>query len=87
MNFLGNYNLAGMEFHYALGLVGLFVGVCCLIAGVYYGLLEPMRQRRLATQRLRGSKREQQVRAQVFKALQDNQESIVLNMTDRKSVV
>jgi tight adherence protein B len=83
MDFFKSYNLAGLEFNYVLGLVGLFVGVCLLIAGINYGLLEPMRQRRLVRQRLRGSKREQQVRAQVFKALQDNQESIVLNMAER----
>jgi tight adherence protein B len=83
MDFLSRYNLAGMEFHYVLGLVGLFVGVCLLIAGIHYGLLEPMRQRRLVMQRLKGSKREQQVRAQVFKVLQENQESIVLNLTEQ----
>jgi len=83
MNQLSSYNLAGMEFHYALGLVGLFVGVCLLTVGLHYGLLEPMRQRRLAIQRLKGSKREQQVRAQVFKALDENQESLILNATQR----
>jgi tight adherence protein B len=83
MDFLSSYKLAGMEFHYALGLVGLFVGVCLLIAGINYGLLEPMRQRRLVMQRLRGNKREQQVRAQIFKALEEDQESIVLNLAGR----
>jgi tight adherence protein B len=83
MNLLSNYNLAGLEFHYVLGLVGLFVGVFLLIAGIQYGLLEPMRQRRLAMQRIRGSKREQQVRAQVFKVLQENQESMILNFAER----
>jgi tight adherence protein B len=83
MNYLSSYNLAGLEFHYVLGLVGLFVGVCLLIAGINYGLLEPMRQRRTVLQRLRGSKRQQQVRAQVFKVLQENQESIVLNFAER----
>jgi len=83
MDLLSSYNLAGLEFHYVLGLVGLFVGVCLLIAGIHYGLLEPMRQRRLVRQRLRGSKREQQIRAQIFKGLQENQESIVLNLTER----
>lgn len=83
MDFLSSYKLAGMEFHYVLGLVGMFVGVCLLIAGIHYALLEPMRQRRLVMQRLRGNKREQQVRAQVFKVLQENPESIVLNLTER----
>jgi tight adherence protein B len=83
MNYLSGYNLAGLEFQYVLGLVGLFVGVCLLMAGIHYGLLEPMRQRRLVMLRLRGSKREQQVRAQVFKALQEDQESIVLSFAER----
>jgi tight adherence protein B len=83
MDYLSRFNLAGLEFHYVLGLVGLFVGVCLLIAGINYGLLEPMRQRRAIAQRLRGSKRQQQVRAQVFKVLQENQESIILNFAER----
>ena len=38
MNFLTNFNLAGMEFHYALGLVGLFLGLILL---GYRHLLRP----------------------------------------------
>ena len=83
MNFLTNFNLAGMEFHYALGLVGLFLGLILLGSAIYYGLVEPMRQRRLLSQRLRGNKREQEVRAQVFKAFQETRESVVLNLAER----
>ena len=83
MNFLTNFNLAGMEFHYALGLVGLFLGMILLITAIYYGLAEPIRKRRLINQRLRGNKREQEVRAQVFKAFQETKESVVLNLAER----
>mgnify|MGYP001068833589 CR=1 FL=1 len=83
MNFLTNFNLAGMEFHYALGLVGLFLGTILLITAAYYGLVEPIRRRRLINQRLRGNKQEQAVRAQVFKAFQETKESVILNLAER----
>jgi len=83
MDFLKNFNLAGMEVQYALGLLGLFVMVMLLIAGVNYRLVEPFRKRRLINQRLRGNKREQAVRAQVFKSFQENKESVVLNLAER----
>jgi len=83
MNFLTNFNLAGMEFHYALGLLGLFLGIILLITGINYGLVEPIRKRRLINQRLRGNKREQEIRAQIFKAFQETKESLVLNLAER----
>ena len=83
MDFLTNFNLAGMEFEYALGLLGLFLGMILLITGINYGLVEPIRKRRLINQRLRGNKREQAVRAQVFKAFQETKESVVLNLAER----
>jgi tight adherence protein B len=83
MPFLTTFNLAGMEFQYALGLVGAFLGLMLLITAMYYGLVEPIRRRRLINQRLRGNKREQEVRAQVFKAFQETKESVVLNLAER----
>jgi tight adherence protein B len=83
MNLLTNFNLAGMEFQYALGLVGLFLGIILLVTAIQYGLVEPIRKRRLVNQRLRGNKREQEVRAQIFKAFQDTNESVVLNLAER----
>ena len=83
MNLLQNLNLAGMEFQYALGLLGLFLGVCLLVVGIHYGVLEPIRKRRLVNQRLIGNKREQSVRAQVFKAFQETNESVILNLAER----
>jgi tight adherence protein B len=83
MDFPKNFDLAGMELQYALGLVGLFLMVILLCTGIHYGLLEPIRKRRLINQRIRGQKREQVARAQVFKALQDKKESVVLNLAER----
>jgi tight adherence protein B len=83
MDYLKNFNLAGMELNYVLGLLGLFVGICLLISGISYGLVEPIRQRRLINQRIRGSKREQQIRAQVFKPYQESKDSLVLTLARR----
>jgi tight adherence protein B len=83
MDLLQNLNLAGMEFHYALGLLGLFLGVCLLIVGINYGVMEPIRKRRLIYQRLIENKQEQLVRAQVFKAFQETNESVILNLAER----
>jgi tight adherence protein B len=83
MDSLINLNMAGMEFQYALGLVGLFLGMILLITGINHYLVEPARKRRQINQRLRGNKREQAVRAQVFKSFQETNESLVLNLADR----
>jgi tight adherence protein B len=83
MDLLTNFNLAGMEFQYALGLVGLFLGMMFLIIAIYCGLVEPIRKRRLLSQRLRGNRQDQAVRAQVFKAYQETKESVVLNLAER----
>ncbi len=82
MNFLKDFNLAGLEFQYVIGLLGLFVAVCLLITGIHYGLLEPVFQRRRINQRLRGSKQEQQIRAQVLKAYQENNDSLIVNLAE-----
>ncbi len=83
MDLLQRLNLGGTEFHYNLGMVGLFLGVCLLFVGIQYGIVEPIRKRRLINQRIRGAKREQEVRTQVFKSLQENKESVVLNLAER----
>ena len=82
MEILKRFDLAGLDFYYTLGLVGLFVGVCLLVAGLNHIFFEPMRQRRLINQRIKGNKREQQVRAQIFKAYQETKESTVLNLAE-----
>jgi len=83
MDFLTNFNLAGMELHFALGLLGLFVGVCLLISGIYYAVVEPLQKRRLISLRIRGSKRDQQIRAQVFKPYQETKDTLVMSLAER----
>jgi tight adherence protein B len=83
MNFLSNLSLGGTEVQYGMGLIGLFVGVCLLLVGINYAILEPIRKRRVINQRLIGSKRDQSVRAQVFKAFQETNESVVLNLAEQ----
>jgi tight adherence protein B len=82
MNFLTKFDLAGMEVQYALGLLGLFLGVFLLMGGVYYGIMEPIRKRRQINERIRGNKREQAVRAQIFKAFQETKESVILTLAE-----
>jgi tight adherence protein B len=82
MDILKNFSLAGMELQYVLGLLGLFVAVCLLITGLRYGLLEPVLQRRRVNRRLKGSKQEQQIRAQVLKAYQETDDSVVVNLAE-----
>jgi tight adherence protein B len=83
MNFLDRFNVAGMEIQYALGLLGLFLMVCLLLTGIRYGLIEPIRQRRLINQRILGGKRDQAIQAKVFKANQETKSSVVLNLAER----
>jgi tight adherence protein B len=83
MGSLPNFSLAGMEFYYVLGMLGLFLGVILLITGINYSLVEPARKRRLVNQRIRGSRREEMIRAQVFKAFQETKESMILNLAER----
>jgi tight adherence protein B len=83
MGSLPNFNLTGMEFSYALGLLGLFLGIILLITGINYSLVEPARKRRLINQRIRGSRREEMIRAQVFKAFQETKESMILDLAER----
>ena len=83
MDFLTNFNLAGMEFQYVLGLLGLFLGMILLISGINYRVVEPIRKRRQINQRLRGNKREQEIRAQIFKAFQETKENWFLNLAQQ----
>jgi tight adherence protein B len=83
MGNLDNFKLAGLEVQYVLGLVGIFVGICLLVSAVYHVIVEPIRQRRILNKRIRGSKREQEVRAQVFKTYQESADSLVLSLAER----
>jgi len=73
-------NLGGMDLMYVMGMVGVFVAVCLLAAYFNYTVVEPIRKRRLLNQRIRSNKREQEFRAQIFKAYQENGGSPVMTM-------
>ena len=72
-------SMGGLDFTLVLGLVGAFVGVCLLVTYLNLSVIEPYRNRRLIQKRLRSNKREQEFRAQIFKAYQDSRSSPVIN--------
>jgi tight adherence protein B len=67
-----------LDFQYLLGLIGVFVGIFLLFSAVGYYVIEPMRWRRQINQRLRTNKREEAIRAQIFKAYKETQSSAIL---------
>ena len=76
-------NLGGLDFTLVLGLVGAFVGVCLLVTYINLSVIEPYRQRRQIQKRLRSNRREQEFRAQIFKAYQSSQNSPVINILQK----
>jgi tight adherence protein B len=72
--------MAGMEIQYFFVMVAVFVAVCLVVACVNRFLVKPMRWRRQLNERLRGSKREQEVRAQIFRAYQEVQSGVMLTL-------
>jgi tight adherence protein B len=77
------YSMGGLDFMLVLGLVGAFVGVCLLVTYLNLSVIEPFRNRRLIQKRLRSNKREQEFRAQIFKAYQDTRNSPVITILQK----
>ncbi|MCL4502919.1 MAG: type II secretion system F family protein [Deltaproteobacteria bacterium] len=77
------FSMGGLDFMLVIGLVGAFVGVCFLVTYINLSVVEPYRQRRLIQKRLRSNKREQEFRAQIFKAYQDTRHSPVLTILNK----
>jgi tight adherence protein B len=73
-------SLGGMDFSLVLGLVGAFVGVCLLVTYINLSVIEPYRQRRQIHKRLRSNRKEQEFRAQIFKAYQDTRSSVIFTI-------
>lgn len=73
-------NMGGMDLMLVLGLLGAFVGVCLFVTYISVAVVEPYRKRRQVQKRLRSNKREQEFRAQIFKAYQDSRSSPVLSI-------
>ena len=76
-------HMASLDFWYALGLVLVFVGVCLFATFINFTVVEPYRQRRALNQRIRSNKREQEFRAQIFKAYQESRQSPVMSLVSR----
>ncbi|MCX5891771.1 MAG: hypothetical protein NTW80_02170, partial [Deltaproteobacteria bacterium] len=77
------FSLNGMDLILVLGLLGVFVGVCLLVTYLNFAVIEPYRKRRQIQKRLRSNKREQEFRAQIFKAYQDSRSSPVINLLQK----
>lgn len=78
-----NFNLAGLEFQYVLGLLGAFIGVFLLVACLNYFLIAPILQRRKMNQRLRANRRQEDMRTQIFKTYQESQSSPFISLVER----
>ena len=72
MERLSNLNMSGMDFTYALGLLGVFVAACLLTAVIYQMLMEPYLRRTQLKNRMRRQKREEEFRAKIFKSYQES---------------
>ncbi len=83
MDRLINFNLAGMELHYTIALLGVFIGIFLLIAGVNNYFIEPIRQRRKLNRRLRMNRKQDEIRAQIFKTYQETQSTPFVSMVER----
>ncbi len=73
-------NMSGMDLTYVMGMLGVFVAVCLLGVYINQAVVEPIRKRRLISQRIRSNKREQEFRAQIFKAYQENSSSPIMSL-------
>jgi len=65
---------------YAFGLAAVFAGAFLLVAAFNHFLIDPIVQRRRLNARLQGNKREQEIRAQIFKAYQETRESLMMGL-------
>ncbi len=80
---MDHQKLTGMDLPYALLLSGVFTGVFLLVSVINHFFVGPIRQRRQLQRRLKGQMKEQEVRAQIFKAYQESQGSPLLSVVGR----
>jgi tight adherence protein B len=83
MDRLSHLNMNGMDFMYALGLLGVFVAACLLITVINQMVMEPYLKRSQLKKRMRSQKREQEFRAKIFKAYQESRNSPVVSLMGR----
>ncbi len=70
---LDGLKMGGMDFSYALGLIGVFVAGCLLTVVIRQMVLEPYLRRSQLKKRMIREKREEEFRAKIFRAYQDSQ--------------
>jgi len=85
MDRLSHLNMGGMDFMYALGLLGVFVAACLLTTVINQMVMEPYLKRSQLKKRMRSQKREEEFRAKIFKAYQEsrNRNSPVTSLMGR----
>jgi tight adherence protein B len=72
--------MAGLEFQYIFLLLMVFLGFCILAAAINHLVTKPIIRRRQMNERLKGSKREEEVRSQIFKAYQESRTGLLLSL-------
>ncbi len=74
MDRLSHLNMGGMNFMYALELLGVFVAACLLTTVIHQMVMEPYLKRSQLKKRMRRQKREEEFRAKIFKAYQESRD-------------
>ena len=83
MDRLSQLNMGGMNFMYALELLGVFVAACLLTTVINQMVMEPYLKRSQLKKRMRRQKREEEFRAKIFKAYQESRNSPVASLMGR----
>ena len=78
-----NLDMTGMDLSYVLALLCAFALFCIVVAQINFQVVERLQRRKLMQQRLKGNKREQQLKAQIFKAQQDDTPNALLAAAER----
>ncbi len=74
MDRLRHLNMGGMDFMYVLGLLGVFVAACLLTTVINQLVMEPYLKRSQLKKRMRQQKREEELRAKIFKDYQESKD-------------
>jgi len=75
---MGFLDFGAGDSSYAFGLAAVFAGVFLLVAAINHFFIDPLLQRRRLHARLRGNRKEQEIRAQIFKAYQEADTSLIM---------
>ncbi len=83
MGNLVNFDLTGMNLIYAIGMLGVFIGISLVIYVVNQVFIEPLRKRRKINKRLKANKIQDEIRAQIFKSYQELKPSLLLSLVEK----